>query len=439
MELLSSLKPSQREAIGLLQIGTFLEYFDLMLYVHMAVLLNELFFPKTDAHTAALLSAFAFCSTFVLRPFGALLFGYLGDHLGRKSTVVITTMLMATSCIIMANLPTYAQIGISAAWMVTICRMVQGVASLGEIVGAEVYLTESLKAPARYPYVAFIAVSSVLGTVVALMIASIFTSFEMNWRIVFWIGSGVAAIGSVARTRLRETPEFVDMKRRMKKSMEESTKKGVAQTKKIIQAAADFEKKAGSQKSALMFFLTQCAWPICFYFAYIYCGNILKSFGYTAEQVIHQNLAVTIIQLISLTYVSVLSYRVHPLKILKVKLILFFVFTLICPFVLEYSSSPFSIFLLQSFAVALALDCTPAIPVFLIHLPVYKRFTYASFTYALSRALMYIVTSFGLIYLTTWFTHFGLWLVFIPSVAVFFLGIKHFEELEFQDKETRQT
>ena len=68
MNTLGSLNREQKEAIGLLQIGTFLEYFDLMLYVHMAVLLNELFFPKTDPHTAALLSAFAFCSTFCQPP-----------------------------------------------------------------------------------------------------------------------------------------------------------------------------------------------------------------------------------------------------------------------------------------------------------------------------------------------------------------------------------
>ena len=231
MSLWSSLTKSQKESIGLLQIGTFLEYFDLMLYVHMAVLLNELFFPKTDPHTAALVSAFAFCSTFVLRPFGALIFGWLGDNIGRKSTVIITTMLMALSSLVMANLPTYAQIGITAAWVITICRMVQGVASLGEIVGAEVYLTETIKKPHCYPFVSFIAVSSVAGTVMALLIASLFTSFEMSWRIAFWIGSGVAAIGSVARTRLRETPEFADMTRRMKELSITTSKKDNATAK----------------------------------------------------------------------------------------------------------------------------------------------------------------------------------------------------------------
>lgn len=116
MGILSSLNREQKEAVGLLQIGTFLEYFDLMLYVHMAVLLNELFFPKTDPHTASLITAFAFCSTYVLRPFGALIFGWIGDNIGRKSTVIITTTMMAISCMLMANLPTYAQIGISAAF-----------------------------------------------------------------------------------------------------------------------------------------------------------------------------------------------------------------------------------------------------------------------------------------------------------------------------------
>src|ERR1700676_3053911 len=113
MGLYSSLNREQKEALGLLQIGTFLEYFDLMLYVHMAVLLNDIFFPKTDPHTASLLSAFAFCSTYVFRPIGALIFGWMGDNIGRKSTIIFTTVMMSFSCLIMANLPTYAQIGIA--------------------------------------------------------------------------------------------------------------------------------------------------------------------------------------------------------------------------------------------------------------------------------------------------------------------------------------
>ena len=83
----TSLTKEQREAVGLLSIGTFLEYFDLMLYVHMAGMLNELFFEPTDPKTTSLMMAFAFCTTFVFRPIGAVIFGWLGDTIGRKSTV----------------------------------------------------------------------------------------------------------------------------------------------------------------------------------------------------------------------------------------------------------------------------------------------------------------------------------------------------------------
>ena len=216
-----SLTGEQKEAVGLLSIGTFLEYFDLMLYVHMGVLLNELFFPKHDPHNAALLSAFAFCSTYLLRPFGALIFGWIGDNIGRKATVIITTFMMSFSCIVMANLPTYAQIGISAAWVVSICRIIQGMTSMGEITGAQLYLTEYLNPPVKYVGVAIMNLCAALGTFTALGIAFFATSYSMNWRLAFWFGAGVAFVGMIARTALRETPEFADAKKRLKNSFDQ--------------------------------------------------------------------------------------------------------------------------------------------------------------------------------------------------------------------------
>ena len=260
------LKKEQGEAVALLSIGTFLEYFDLMIYIHMAVLLNELFFPKTDAHTAALLTAFAFCSTYLLRPIGALAFGYIGDNVGRKVTVVITTTMMSFSCLVMANLPTYSQIGITAAWIVTICRIIQGMSSMGEITGAQLYLSETIQPPARYSAVALLAFSVSLGTSAALGLASIVTSFGLSWRLAFWAGATIAVIGAVARTKLRETPDFADAKRRIKDKL----------------AAGDLDKKTlkanykVNQKTSSALFLMDCMWPLCFYFSYVFCGNILK-------------------------------------------------------------------------------------------------------------------------------------------------------------------
>jgi MFS family permease len=421
----SSLTKTQKEAIGLLSIGTFLEYFDLMLYVHMAVLLNELFFSEAATHTAALLSAFAFCSTFVFRPIGALIFGWLGDNIGRKAAVVITTFLMSISCVIMATLPTYAQIGITASWAITICRVIQGISSMGEIIGAELYLTETIKPPIQYSAIALIGTLSAFGGMFALGIASLVTAYGFNWRNAFWIGAGVAVIGSVARTALRETPDFVDAKRRMIKTFGEVNK-----DPKVLEKNYIVSQKV-SRKTALAYFLIECAWPVSFYFVYIHCGNILKnSFNYTAEQVIHHNFIVSIVHLLSTVLLIFLSYKIYPLKIVKFRLAVFFGSILFYPYLLNHISTPFYLILLQSFFFLFRTDTFPALPIFYKYFPIFKRFTYISLLFAFSRALMHIVTFFGLVYLIEYLGNWGLLIIMIPVSMGFAFGILHFETLE---------
>ena len=320
IQRLSSLQKEQKEAIGLLSIGTFLEYFDLMLYVHMTVLLNELFFPKTDPHTASILAAMSFCATYIFRPFGALIFGYIGDTIGRKTTVIITTTMMALSCFVMANLPTYAQVGITASYLITACRIVQGMSSMEEVVGAELYLTELTKPPIRYPVVTSINIFSALGASAALGIASFVITYGLNWRLAFWAGAGIALIGSVARTVLRETPDFVNAKRKLTDTLNEF---GVdAQTLK----QNPIWKEKVNKKTTLAYFLIQCARPVCFYFIYIHCNSILKtSFDYSAEQIINHIFVVSIIDVAGIAFITYLCYYVYPLKIIKVKIAIFFI------------------------------------------------------------------------------------------------------------------
>ncbi len=320
MKIFSSLSREQKEAVGLLQVGTFLEYFDLMLYIHMAVLLNELFFPKTDPHTAALLTAFAFCSTYVLRPFGALLFGWIGDSIGRKTTVIITTMMMAVSCMIMANLPTYAQIGVAASWLVTGCRIMQGLSSMGEIMGAEIYLTELTKPPAQYPAVAFIGIASYVGTTAALAISLLVTHCGFNWRLAFWMGAGIAVVGSVARTRLRETPDFVDARKRMKNVIEGASRDGDGAVAELLKSTNAIWKEKIEKKTFWAYLVSYCGWPLSFYLAYMYFNQLLKTdYGYTAEKVIMHNFLLSVISLIVLIILGRCSYKIHPIKILKLR------------------------------------------------------------------------------------------------------------------------
>jgi MHS family proline/betaine transporter-like MFS transporter len=420
-----SLNRNQKEAVGLLSIGTFLEYFDLMLYVHMAALLNELFFPETDPYTAQLLLAFTFCSTYLLRPIGALIFGWIGDNIGRKSTVIITTAMMAISCIVMGILPTYAQIGITATCLVIVCRIVQGMSSMAEVIGAEIYLTETISPPKHYSYVALLAFLAALGGTAALGVASLVTMRGFNWRYAFLAGAVVALVGSIARTALRETPDFADAKRRVKKVFQD-VNKGT----EILKNNPIWIEKI-NLKTALALFLIRCPWPVFFFLTYLHCGNVLKeSFGYSTEQVIHQNFILSIVEMLGVLPLVYLGSKIYPLVILKFRLVLFTAFILITPYLLDNAKTPFDILLIQSFIMFFVPDTVPAIPIFYKYFPVFKRFTSTAFLYALSRALMFVVTSFGSVYLIDHYGNNGMFIIIIPLVIGYAFGILHFEKLE---------
>ncbi len=418
----------QKESIGLLQIGTFFFFFDLMLYVHMAVLLNELFFPETDPLTTRLIAALSFSSVFILRPFGAIIFGYIGDNFGRKLTVIITTTLMAVSCIIMYILPTYNDIGITASYIMILCRAMQGMSSMGEVIGAEIYLTETIKRPTIFPVVGFITVSLTLGGVAALAIASLATTEGFNWRYAFLIGTIIAMVGGLARTRLRETPDFVNAKKEIKSVFE---KTGV--DIKLLDKSPIYNEKA-NKITAIAYFLLECSAPTCFFLIYAYSANILKEVhDYTPGQIIHQNFIVTVIEFFTILLITFLSFRIYPLKILKVKLIIFACFIFILPFIFQYSTSPVGIMLAQLGIVFFGVNVLPAGPIFYSHFPIFKRFTYTGFAYALSRAIMHLTTSFGFIFLFEYLGHYGILVIMIPILIGFSFGLNHFEKLDKQN------
>jgi MFS family permease len=433
MGLFSTLNRDQKEDLGLLQIGTFLEYFDLMLYIHMAVILNDLFFPKTDTQTAALLSAFAFCSTYVMRPIGALIFGWLGDNIGRKSTIIITTIMMSVSCLLMANLPTYAQIGIAAAWMVTLCRIFQGMSSMGEIVGAEIYVAEFVSRPASYPAVALVSVAAYVGATVALGIATLVTFFGYSWRYAFWIGAGVALIGAVARTRLRETPDFLNLKRQ--KMIHAMTQLNHSENRESKSTSNTPNRPSWKEpiaiKTLFSYFFIYCGWPLSFYLAYMYFNPMLKDdFGYSSQEIILHNFFLSFIPISSGVFWALLSYRFHPIRLMKIRWVFTLLLMISMPFLIKGTTAPIQLFLIQGSILFLSLGSLPAEAIFYYHLPIYRRFTLASFLYALSRAIMYIITSVGLVYLGNYFGTFGLWFITLPITFIYLFGVYHFQELE---------
>lgn len=429
--LFSQLKRHQKEAIALLQSGTFLEYFDLMIYVHMAVVLNELFFPPTDPKTASILMAFAFCSTYVLRPFGALIFGYIGDHWGRRPTVIITTTMMAFCCMIMANLPTYSEIGIKAAVIVSVLRILQGLSSMGERMGAQIYITEITRPPIQYPLTSMICVAGSLGGFCALGVSTLATQVGFNWRLAFWLGAIIAVVGLVARTRLRETPDYVDANRKMKRAIERAAEEGLEKPGKILKSTNKAIGEVVCRKTFFCYLSAFIQWPFAFYIAYIFFIPILKSnFSYSTSDVIFHNFLLSIFHLIAATISAFISYKVYPLFAFKITSIIFTsLMVFYSVFWGFYEMTPIAIFVLQSCALIFSVN-SPALSIFIGHFPVFKRFTAVTFGYALARAIMYIIISFGLFFLTEWFGFSGVLFIAFPILFLWLFSLNHFEKLE---------
>ncbi len=155
------------------------------------------------------------------------------------------------------------------------------------------------------------------------------------------------------------------------------------------------------------------------------------TFHYTSEQVITHNFFVSIIQFgLALFIRCYLSGIIHPLKILKGFLFTFSLFIITCPYLLNNLSSPTELFIIQTILAVIGLGDVPAIPIFFKYFPVFKRFTYSSFLYALSRALIHVATSFGMVYLVKYFGHWGILFIAIPISIGYGFGLFHFEQLE---------
>ena len=387
-KLQTELTREQRKAVGILSIGTFLEQFDIMLYIHMAVLLNELFFPQTDPSVASLLSAFTFSSTFIFIPIGAYIFGMLGDTLGRRSVVVLTTFLTALSCLTIAFLPTYSEIGVKASIIMVGCRITQSMASMGEVIGALVYVTELTKPPIRYYAVSLIPIFGYSGGLAALAVAAFIMYAEINWRGIFIFGALIALVGVTIRTTLSETRDFADATKRLKNQY----------NVKLNQD--NFPSDKNYKKTSLAMFCIQCAWPLCFYFVFIYCGQLLKNkFEYSALDVIKHNFVISIFPVISCYIRAQLLKKLHPLVLLKYSLIISFCLFAVTGFYLQTGPNILGMGILQSLLLMFTANGYSESSIMYTHAPIFKRFKSACFSYAFSRAFMYIITSFGLIFI----------------------------------------
>jgi MFS family permease len=209
----------ERRVIFASSLGTIFEWYDFYLYATLATFFASLFFPKGN-DTAALLSAFAtYAAGFLVRPFGALVFGRLGDMVGRKYTFMITIIVMGASTVLVGCLPTYASIGVLAPILLVTLRLLQGLALGGEYGGAATYVAENAPQGRRGYATSWIQTTATIGFFLSLLVIGLCRknmsddAFKLwGWRVPFLISLVLLFFSIYIRARLNESPVFQRMK-----------------------------------------------------------------------------------------------------------------------------------------------------------------------------------------------------------------------------------
>ena len=211
---------SLSRAVVASSLGTVIEWYDFFLYASLAVFLATQFFPPNNPTAALLLSVAALGTGYVLRPLGGLLFGAMGDRIGRKRTFVVTMLLMGVATVLIGALPTFGAIGMTAPVALVCLRMVQGLALGGEYGGAATYLAESAP-PGRIGYAtSWIQTTAGLGLILAAGInlglqagLGSETYYAWGWRVPFLLSAVLVGLSTWIRLRLQESPVFAEMQR----------------------------------------------------------------------------------------------------------------------------------------------------------------------------------------------------------------------------------
>ncbi len=208
-----------RRVIFASSLGTMFEWYDFYLYGSLAAIISRQFFSGVNPTAAFIFALLAFAAGFAVRPFGALVFGRLGDLVGRKYTFLITIVIMGISTSAVGFLPTYARIGIAAPLILVVLRMLQGLALGGEYGGAATYVAEHAPAGKRGAYTSWIQTTATLGLLLSLLVI-LATRVALGserfdawgWRIPFLLSVVLLAVSVWIRLQLQESPLFRAMR-----------------------------------------------------------------------------------------------------------------------------------------------------------------------------------------------------------------------------------
>ena len=277
----------ERKVIIASSLGTVFEWYDFYLYGSLAVIIGTKFFGQFPESTRNIFALLAFAAGFLVRPFGALVFGRLGDLVGRKYTFLITILIMGSSTFIVGIMPTSDQIGVAAPIILIALRMLQGLALGGEYGGAATYVAEHAPQGRRGFYTSWIQTTATMGLFMSLLVilvsqAATGSDFAVwGWRIPFIVSIALLAVSVWIRLQLNESPAFVKMKSEGTGSKAPLTEAFGQWKNAKIAILALFGLVAGQ---AVVWYTGQ-------FYALFFLGAVLKVDGYTANLLIAWSLA----------------------------------------------------------------------------------------------------------------------------------------------------
>jgi len=204
-----------KRAVGAMAIGNAMEWFDFGVYSYIAVTLGKVFFPSSNP-TAQLLATFGtFAAAFLVRPLGGMVFGPLGDRIGRKRVLAMTMIMMAIGTFCIGLIPSYATIGIFAPILLLVARLLQGFSTGGEYGGAATFIAEFSPDKKRGFMASFLEFGTLVGYVLGAGVVAVLTAtlsqeslLSWGWRIPFLVAGPLGLIGLYIRMKLEETPAF---------------------------------------------------------------------------------------------------------------------------------------------------------------------------------------------------------------------------------------
>ena len=200
-------------------VGTVIEWYDFYIFGSLSAIISLSFFPKNDPTAAFLSTLAAFGAGFIARPFGGIIFGRLGDRIGRKYTFLLTLLLMGGSTFAIAFIPSYSQIGLVAPAILLFLRIIQGLALGGEYGGAATYVAEYAPDAHRGKYTSYIQTTATLGFFVSIIVVLVCQNIigaedfkEWGWRIPFALSGILVIVSYFIRRNMHESPLFSKLK-----------------------------------------------------------------------------------------------------------------------------------------------------------------------------------------------------------------------------------